>query len=131
MEEKRSFYDRWRYMFLLSLMLVGCAGTQRYCSSCTAGNFGADWVVVQLDLNGQPFRCWTLEDTSISNGEQSDGIYWLDGESGNLVHISGLYNRVQVENNNWSHAYEELGLSEETCRAIRDQRYQVPNTPAP
>lgn len=123
MEKNDSFLRTWmRYAGIL-FFLGACAGTQRNCSSCSASQFGSDWVVVQLDLNGNPFRCWALRNTSIANEAQSDGIYWLDGTTGNLVHISGLYNRVQVEGGNWDHAYRELGLTEDTCEEIHDRMW--------
>jgi hypothetical protein len=101
--------------------LVGCAAVQKDCASCNATANGADWIVVQLDLNGKPFRCWSMQDVSISNENASDGIWWQN-ESGNLIHISGLYNRVQVIDDNWLNAYNELGLTEETCKEISSNR---------
>ena len=83
---------------VLSIMLMpACAGVSRSWTSCTAENFGSDWIVVQYDINGQPFNCWKLEGAAIVNEEASDGIYWQDRRSGHLVHLSGWYNRVQVE----------------------------------
>lgn len=107
------------------LFLSGCAGMVRGCSSEMATSFGADWVVVQLDMNGTPFRCWQLNNTSITNESASDGIYWLDNETGHLVHISGLYNRVQVRNGEWSSAFAELGLDAETCGRIYAKKVEV------
>ena len=78
-------------------LVVGCAGMQRGCSGFSAESFGADWIVVQYDMNMNPKCCWKLTNTSITNEAQSDGIYWLDEGSGHLVHISGWYNRVQVK----------------------------------
>src|SRR6185436_5580716 len=107
-----------RLVLVLALVLGGCAGMDRGCSSCTAESFGADWVVVQMDYLGRPFRCWALHNTSIANEQHSDGIYWVD-EHGNLVHISGLYNRVQVMRHRWKEAYAQVGLTEQTCSTIR------------
>lgn len=121
---KRKFSS---FNLALFLVFAGCAGTSRGCSSCMAQQFGADWVVVQMDNEGRPYRCWELRDTSISNEGNSDGIYWKDTTSGNLVHISGHYNRVQVENGNWDHAYQSLGLTKETCAAIRAETYDPVN----
>lgn len=104
--------------FVAVLALGGCAGMQRSCCSSFAQDFGADWVIVQVDMNGQPFRCWQLHDTSVANEAHSDGIYWLDKPSGNLVHISGLYNRVQVTNGKWTPAFSSLGLTKELCDKI-------------
>jgi hypothetical protein len=106
------------------LFFVGCASIQRDCSGCSAETFGADWVVVQVDYRGQPFRCWTLRSTSITNEEHSDGIWWRAPE-GNLVHISGFYNRVQVVSGNWNSAYRELGLTEQTCRNIANSLVEL------
>ncbi|OGH69018.1 MAG: hypothetical protein A2754_00975 [Candidatus Magasanikbacteria bacterium RIFCSPHIGHO2_01_FULL_47_8] len=111
----------WNVLF--ALLLVGCAGLSRDCSSCTAGSFGADWVVVQMDMNGGPYRCWELPNTSVTNEPHSDGIFWKENASGNLVHLSGHYNRVQVVGGNWERAFEELGLTKAACVQIRDHRY--------
>jgi hypothetical protein len=110
----------WKHYVVLLFFLGACAGTQRGCASCAATEMGADWVVVQMDMNGHAFRCWRLNSVSIANEPQSDGIYWLDSESGNLVHISGLYNRVQVVDDHWDHAYHELGLTQDLCEHIHD-----------
>lgn len=107
-------------LLLLLTFLSGCAGLQRGCSSGVASSFGADWVIVQMDDEGIPYRCWTLEDTSVTNEEGSDGIYWLS-PNGHLVHISGHYNRVQVEGGRWREAYQELGLTEDLCRAVQSR----------
>lgn len=107
---------------LSGLLVLGCAGWSRSCSSGMAESFGADWVVVQYDLAGRPFRCWKLNGASITNEEHSDGVYWV-GNGGNLVHISGMYNRIQVENNQWNSAFNEVGLSEEQCKKIQKKHY--------
>lgn len=106
-----------------AVVVVGCAGFERGCSSTVADRFGADWIVVQYDMSGAPFRCWTLRDTSITNEPSSDGIYWL-GENGNLVHISGTYNRVQVDSD-WNAAFAEVGLTEGACNALHQRTFDV------
>jgi hypothetical protein len=108
-----------RISILALALLSGCAGMERGCSSYNANAFGADWVIVQMDDRGSPYRCWTLNDVSVSNEEASDGIYWLS-PNGHLVHISGHYNRVQVEGSRWDEAYRELGLTEELCRRVQE-----------
>lgn len=82
---------------LLALLLVGCAGFNRGCSAWNAQNFGSDWLVVQYKMDGQPMNCWVLKGESVSNEHSSDGIYWKDTTTGHLVHISGWYNRVQLD----------------------------------
>jgi hypothetical protein len=104
-------------------MVAGCAGMERGCSAWEARSFGADWVVVQMDTEGRPFRCWELHRVSISNEQSSDGIYWVDAQSGNLVHISGLYNSVQVINSRWDAAFAEVGLTRDSCKLVHDSRY--------
>jgi hypothetical protein len=96
------------------LMLTGCAGFWRGCSSWSAQAFGSDWIVVQYNNQGQVFKCWRLGNTSIANEQSSDGIYWKSPD-GHLVHISGWYNRVQVYNANWTGAAKQLGLDESVC----------------
>jgi len=105
-----------------SLLLVGCAGMERSCSSCNAESFGADWVITKSDWRGTPYRCWKLTSVSVDNEPRSDGIYWKSPD-GHLVHISGHYDRVQVQSGNWPSAYAELGISEATCTKIQARRY--------
>jgi hypothetical protein len=121
----------------ITLLLFGCAGTQRGCASGCASELGADWVIVQMDLNGRPFRCWALAGVSVGNESASDGIYWQE-RSGNLLHISGHYNRVQVTGGDWNAAYRELGLTQATCATIAGSQYDYdagtyvsPNAPRP
>jgi hypothetical protein len=103
------------------VVIVGCAGVERDCSSGCASDFGSNWIIVQMDAYGNPFRCWKLTNVSVSNENGTDGIYWLSGD-GHLVHLSGFYNRVQVEGD-WDTAFAEIGLTEETCRQIQRLRY--------
>jgi hypothetical protein len=102
---------RWKRLFILGffLMMAGCAGFQRGCSSCTAQSFGSDWIVVQYAANGDPINCWRLQNVSIANETNSDGVYWKEG-SGHLVHISGWYNRVQVDGGRFEEAARLLGV---------------------
>ena len=119
---------KFSFFFLFLAAFSGCAGIQRGCSSVGASSFGADWVIVQMDDRGVPYRCWTLEDTSVTNEEDSDGIYWLS-PNGHLVHISGHYNRVQVEGGRWDEAYRELGLTANLCRDIQSRIIPTVATP--
>lgn len=105
-----------------AVFLVGCAGVNRWCSSCSASALGADWVVVKNDLNGKPFRCWTLTGTSVTSETQSDGIYWKSPD-GHLVHIAGNYDYVQVVNGEWDKALGELGLTKELCRSLQERQF--------
>lgn len=103
-----------RIMTILCLLLLtACAGTQRGCASFNAENFASDWLVVQYGFNGVPINCWKLPNTSISNEGNSDGIYWLDANTGNLVHISGWYNRVQGRS--WDTSAKSLGIDANLC----------------
>jgi hypothetical protein len=101
--------------YLPLLLLCGCAGYQRSCASNIAQTFGGDWIVVQYKATGEPINCWKLENTSISNEEHSDGIYWL-GPNGHLVHISGWYNRVQVGGGNFDTASKLVGVDMNFCK---------------
>jgi hypothetical protein len=110
------------YRYLAAMLLAGCAGMQRDCASCGAESFGADWVVVQVDLHGHAFRCWELRNTSITNEGHSDGIYWEDSRTRNLVHLAGPYTRVQVVGGQWDAAFAGVGLTRESCASIRGRR---------
>lgn len=112
------------FRVLAVLLLPSCAQWEKDFTSCNAESFGGDWVVVQIDMNGNAFRCWELHNVSITNETASDGIYW-QGEDGNLVHISGLYNRVQVSGDQFESALHEVGISNEAqCIAIHDRRQE-------
>lgn len=96
-------------------LLAGCAGTMRDCSSCTAENFGADWIVVQYAASGQINNCWSLRNVGITNEPSSDGIFWRS-PAGHLVHIGGWYARVQVVNNDFEGAAKLLGVEYSHCK---------------
>lgn len=106
---------KWWHLFGM-LALVSCAGTQRQCAAGCAESYGADWMVAQYGYDGRPVACWRLVNTSVTNEPASDGIYWLDTNTGNLVHISGWYNRVQVIGGNWKHAATSLNVDGDACR---------------
>lgn len=105
-----------RTRWLWCLLLCGCAGLQRECSSCWATSTGADWIVVQYRYDGVPMNCWEMRDTSISNESQTDGIYWRQPE-GHLVHVSGWYSRVQVTGDDWKGAALALGIDDARCKS--------------
>lgn len=130
-------------LILWALILTSCAGWGRSCTGCIAQEFGASWVVTQNDMQGHPFRCWKLENVSVANEQGSDGIQWKSPD-GHMVHLAGQYNRVQVDGGNWTSAFAELGLTEETCKMIRERQFdpkngtyhlpgevRVPETPKP
>lgn len=100
--------------FFVFLFLVGCAGISRDCSSCNAESFGADWVVVQYRMDGEPLNCWQLHGKAVSNESGSDGIWWVS-DGGHLVHISGQYNRVQVTGSGFEAAAKEVGVDLRRC----------------
>lgn len=106
--------NRNNLIVVLAVALFSCIGLDNSCSSCTAQEFGADWVVVQFDMFGTPFNCWKMQNVSIKNEGQSDGIWWKNG-SGHLVHISGWYNRVQVQNKDFANAAKNLGIDLNRC----------------
>jgi hypothetical protein len=96
--------------YVLLALVCGCAGMNRGCSVFIAEEMGCNWVIVQYDMNLVPKHAWALHNTSVVNEAGSDGIHWLDAVSGHLVHISGWYNRVQVQHNDFKGAGELLGV---------------------
>ena len=115
-----------KYFWLFLLALCGCASWDRSCSSCSAETFGSDWIVLQYGYDGKPINCWKLGNTSITNEAQSDGIYWKAPE-GHLVHVSGWYNRVQVDHNDYAGAAKQLGIDLNAC----SEGAYKPKPPAP
>lgn len=102
-------------LLFFSVVLLGCAGVQRDCSSSCASNLGGDWVLVQYRFDGTPINCYQLKDTPITNEPHSDGVYWQD-EGGHLVHISGWVNRVQVSGGKYDEAAKTLGVDMKFCK---------------
>lgn len=102
-------------MVAIVLFLTGCAGIERDCGSSCATSFGGDWIVVQYRADGSPINCWRLKDTAISNEPHTDGVFWQD-PGGHLVHISGWYNRVQVQGNRWEEAARSIGVNDTLCK---------------
>lgn len=100
--------------YLGMLFLVGCAGLEKDCSSCSATSFGGDWIITQNRLDGTPFNCWKAKGVSISNEHGSDGIWWQSG-TGHLIHIAGSYTRVQVMRGDWAGAAKEVGVDLSKC----------------
>jgi hypothetical protein len=103
-----------RVFILLALCTFSCVGLDNSCSSCTAENFGGDWLVVQFDMKGEPFNCWKMSGVSISNERSSDGVWWKTS-AGHLVHLSGWYNRVQVKGKDFLTAAKSLGVELNRC----------------
>lgn len=98
------------------VFLNGCEGCNRGISQFIASDVtGADWLVIQYDMNGTPFRCWQLERVGVTSESGSDGIFWKSRE-GNLVHVSGIYNYIQVDD--WDSAYGEAGITESQCKTL-------------
>ena len=114
----------WVYALCL-LFLSSCAAWSRGCSSCMAKKFGADWVVVELtEADAIPYRCWELRGASVENEPASDGIYWKNNK-GNLVHVAGSYDYVQVDGGDWDDAFAEVNLTQEACATIRARRFDT------
>lgn len=99
---------------VIALFLTGCAGFQRDCSSRCATSLGGDWIIVQYSAGGAPINCWKLQSTAVSNEQGTDGIFWQDPQ-GHLVHISGWYNRVQINGNRWDEAAKAIGIDSNLC----------------
>lgn len=106
---------RW-WIFFSLLVMTGCAGVQRECSSFWASNVGADWVIVQYNYEGKPILCWKLDDVAITNEPHSDGIFWKDARTGHLIHLSGWYNRVQIIGKKFAEAQALLSFDMDICR---------------
>ena len=88
---------------IVSLLVIGIAFAIMGPAACTrkvqawkTGACGADWLVVQYSQDGGIIATWELDDKSIGNEENSDGIYFTDGH-GNVVHLSGHYIYVELE----------------------------------
>ena len=92
-------------------LLTGCAGMQRGCTVWNAERYGGNWVVAQMGGDGKPALCWLLRGASVTNEPQSDGIYWLDRD-GDLVHVAGWVDRVQVSGGDYGAAARKLRIAD-------------------
>jgi len=107
--------NAWKWVLLLALSFVGgCDGCMRSCAADWAETTGADWLIVQYDMAGEPFGCWIQRDVSVTNEDGSDGIYWKS-DTGHLVHVSGWYNRVQVDGGDFAGSAALLGVDPALC----------------
>jgi hypothetical protein len=107
---------------VLTLFMTGCAGLDRGISSCSATQFGSNWIVVELtEAGGKPYRCWELNDVALSSETQSDGIFWKDAHG--LVHVSGSYDYIQVTGGDWDEAFKYVNLTRAACKVIRESFY--------
>lgn len=97
------------------IMLIGCASLGRQCSGCMAEGFGADWIVITRNMTGDITSCWQLKNTSVDNEHGSDGVWWKDCSYGHLIHISGWYERVQVEKDDFKTAAKQLNVELDRC----------------
>lgn len=70
-------------------------------------------IFMEIHLTHRNYKARVLQSSS-------DGIYWKDTKTGHLVHISGWYNRVQVENGRFEEACELTGVKLEY---IKNGRY--------
>ncbi len=111
------------FKYLPFVFLLGCASTQRDCSASVNETFGGDWVIAQYGFDGKPINCWNLRNVAITTEEHSEGIYWQDSSTGNLIHLSGWYSRVQVSKNNHEAAAKSLGVELQYCT---NGKYSVP-----
>lgn len=113
-----SDWKRFVTAMLLLGMATGFVGWNRNCAKSCAENVGSDWIVVQYSAVGETLHCWRLKGVGITNEGHSDGIYW-QAPSGNLVHISGWYNRIQIggfrDSERWNKAAEDLHVNLAKC----------------
>lgn len=87
-------------LIVIIFVVNGPAGCSRQIDSWKASSLGADWLVVQYSQDGRVINYWKLENSSVGNEKESDGIYFTDGD-GNVVHLSGHYVYVQVKDSSW------------------------------
>lgn len=95
------------------ILALSCAGTQRDCAKGCSSQLGANWLLVQYSNEGRPISCWQLRDVPLRE-EEGGGVFWLASD-GNLIHINGWYNNVQVERDNWHSAAVSLGIEIARC----------------
>jgi hypothetical protein len=100
------------------ISLGGCDGLVKDVSSGFAESFGGDWVITQYSVTtGEVFACYSLQDVSVSNELNSDGINWKDGPA--LMSISAPYNKREVVNGDWEGAYNALGITKAKCEEVQ------------
>lgn len=94
-------------IFGLVFLILGPSGLSRNANAWLASAYGSDWLVVHYAQDGKVINHWELEDKSIGNETQSDGIFFLDN-SGNVVHLSGHYVYIEIKNDAWQSARDKF-----------------------
>ena len=88
---------------VLLVIFVGPARLKREYDNHRNSAYGADWLVIESADDGTVVHYWELENRSIGNEKESDGIYFTDN-SGFQVHLSGRYKYVQIHGKKWAEA---------------------------
>lgn len=90
-------------LMLVLLALIGPKGCERRVASWKAEAYGSDWLVVQYAYDGSTIASWKLRDKSVGNEEGSDGIFFRTNK-GHIIHLSGHYVYVQIQDGDWESA---------------------------
>jgi hypothetical protein len=93
----------WIIVVVIIIVLLACIGfvigpnrINRFWENYKSDAYGSDWLVIKENMNGDAIHYWELKNTSIGNEENSDGIYFLDGNE-DIVHLSGFYTYIEVK----------------------------------
>lgn len=98
---------------LIMFFVMGPSGCYRKVKSWKADAYGSDWLVVQYSQSGDVINYWVLHDKSIGSEATSDGIYFTDDDE-NVVHLSGHYVYIQINNQKELNAIMEQYLKVST-----------------
>lgn len=104
-----------------------------FCSACDDpnGGFSADWLIVQVDSDGKPFRCWDISNAGITK-DYNGSISWIarsHSKNGDelLRHeiiITQPYYMISIGSpEDREAAFAELGLTSKVCEQINKMRY--------
>jgi hypothetical protein len=85
------------------------------CTACTIEN---NWVVVERDWSGTPFRCWELYNVWVSPCESCVEVSWEE-RNGNRVRITGNVTVVRVASS-WESAFKIAGIDRKACKYLQN-----------
>ena len=85
---------------LIGLAIVGPSRLYRAYRDWKTDAYGANWLVIQQDMNRNPVHIWKLKNRSIGNEEMSDSIFFTDN-NGYVIHLSAPYIYLEVTDGNF------------------------------
>ena len=79
-----------------------------------------DYVIVQHDAAGHVVRCYELHGVSEWEDTRGGCVGFRQSSAHLRISVCGLVSTSKVSDNHWTEAFRALGMTAESCRAIRE-----------